>query len=61
MLTCGDPLRFAYNDFEPFTQLAWNEIIPFTLDTQSVNGATPRQEDPEMSGVATIARKDGGK
>jgi hypothetical protein len=42
-------------------QLAWNEIVPFTLDTQSVDGATSRQQDSEMSGIATIARKDEGK
>jgi hypothetical protein len=32
-----------YDNLEPFTQLAWNEIIAFTLDTQSVDGATSRQ------------------
>jgi hypothetical protein len=51
----------AYDDFEPFTRLAWNGIVPFTLDAQSVDAATSRQQDSEMSGVATIARKDGGK
>jgi hypothetical protein len=51
----------VYDDFEPFTRLAWNEIIPFPLDTQTADGATSRLQDSEMSGVATIARKDGGK
>jgi hypothetical protein len=42
-------------------RLAWNEIVPFTLDTQSVGGATSRQQDSEMSGVVIIARGDGEK
>jgi hypothetical protein len=52
---------FRIRRFEPFTRLAWNEIFPFTLDTQLVDGATSRQQDSEMSGVTTIARKNGGK
>jgi hypothetical protein len=51
----------AYNDFEPFTRLSWNEIVPFTLKTQSVDEATLRQQGSEMPGVVTIARKNGGK
>jgi hypothetical protein len=31
------------------------------LDIQSVDGATSRQQDSEMTGVACLARKDGGK
>jgi hypothetical protein len=42
-------------------RLAWNETVPFTLDAQSVDRATSRQQYSEMSGVATIAKKDGGK
>jgi hypothetical protein len=61
ILTCGDPWCFAHDDFKPFMQLAWNEIVSFTLDTKSVDGATSHQQDSEMSWVATIARKDGGK
>jgi hypothetical protein len=30
------------------------------LDTQSVDGTTLRQQDSEMSGVAAIAKKNGG-
>jgi hypothetical protein len=37
------------------------KFLSFTLDTQSVDGPTSRQQDSEMSGVATITRKDGGK
>jgi hypothetical protein len=47
--------------FEPFARLAWTGIVSFTLDTKSVDGATSRQQDSEMSGVATIARKGGSK
>jgi hypothetical protein len=60
-LTCGDPWCFAYDDFEPFTRIAWNEIVPFMLDTQPVDGATARQQNSEMSRVATIAGKAGSK
>jgi hypothetical protein len=42
-------------------RLAWNEIVALTLDIQSVDGATSRQQDSEMSKVATITRKDGSK
>jgi hypothetical protein len=61
ILTCRDLWCFTYDDFEPFTRLAWNQIVPSTLDTQSIDEATSRQQDSEMSGVATITRKDGGK
>jgi hypothetical protein len=36
-------------------------LFHLRLDTQSVDGATSRQQDSEMSGVAAIAGKDGGK
>jgi hypothetical protein len=39
ILTCSDPWCFACNDFKPFTRPAWNEFVPFALDTQSVDGA----------------------
>jgi hypothetical protein len=61
ILTCGDPWCFAYDNFEPCTRPAWDEIVPFTLDTQSVEGAPSCQHDSEMSRVAAIARKYGGK
>jgi hypothetical protein len=46
-----------YGNFEPFTRLAWNEIVAFTSDRQSVAGATSRQRDQKYQELPPLLEK----